>query len=276
MNYFLPSALLALTTFIAGCGGGSAEDNQQVSQVQVKSLAYGKLAVIQIAGQYLRVDMKAETGLCKNPVFNAVQSVPELAVLNCTVTAVGEQPLTIKSTQGETLYQGALTVPKPHVGLITSAGNITLELDPVAAPVTVNNFLSYVNNGYYRSTLFHRIVAGFVTQGGGYIAGMTKKPGQLAPIALESNNGLFNTRGSLVMARTAVPNSATSEFFINLVDNSSLNYQSEANPGYAVFGKVVQGMDVVDAMGATPTATFNGFANVPVKDVTINLALQTQ
>lgn len=276
MNYLLPSVLLALTSVLTGCGGGSVEDNQQVNQVQAKTLSYGKLAVIQIAGQYLRADMKAETGLCKNPVFNAVQSVPELAVLNCTVTAVGVQPLTIKSTLGETLYQGALTVPKPHVGLITSAGNITLELDPVAAPITVNNFLAYVNNGYYKSTLFHRIVAGFVTQGGGYIAGMTKKPGQLAPIALESNNGLFNTRGSLAMARTAAPNSATSEFFINLVDNSSLNYQSEASPGYAVFGKVVQGMDVVDAMGATPTATFNGFANVPVKDVTINLALQTQ
>ena len=276
MNYIVPGAMLALTALLAGCGGGSAEDNQQVNQVQAKALAYGRQAVIQVAGQYLRADMTAETGLCKNPVFNTAQSVPGLAVLNCTVTATGAQPITITGSNGQTLYKGSLTVPQPQVLLATSAGNITMELNPAAAPVTVNNFLSYVSSGYYRSTLFHRVIAGFVAQGGGYTTGMVKKPGQLAPIALESNKGLLNSRSSLAMARTSVPNSATSEFFINLVDNVSLDYQSETNPGYAVFGKVVQGMDIVDAIAAAQTGTVNGFANVPLKEVTITLALQTQ
>jgi peptidyl-prolyl cis-trans isomerase A (cyclophilin A) len=276
MNNSLPAALIVLTALLTGCGGGSAEDNQQITQVQAKTLRYGQQAVIQVAGQYLRADMTAETGLCKNPVFNTAQSVPGLAVLNCSVTTTGVQAITITGSNGQTLYKGSLTVPQPQVLLATSAGNITVELNPSAAPATVNNFLSYVGSGYYRSTLFHRVIAGFVAQGGGYTTGLVKKPGQLAPIALESNKGLLNSRSSLAMARTSVPNSATSEFFINLVDNVSLDYQSESNPGYAVFGKVVQGMDIVDAIAAAQTSTVNGFANVPLKEVTITLALQTQ
>lgn len=276
MNNSLPAALIVLTALLTGCGGGSAEDNQQITQVQAKTLRYGQQAVIQVAGQYLRADMTAETGLCKNPVFNTAQSVPGLAVLNCSVTTTGVQAITITGSNGQTLYKGSLTVPQPRVAVVTSMGSVVLELNPAAAPVTVGNFLSYANSGYYKNTLFHRVIAGFVAQGGGYTAGLVKKPGQLAPIALESNKGLLNSRSSLAMARTSVPNSATSEFFINLVDNPTLDYESEAKPGYAVFGKVVQGMDIVDAIAAVPTAAVDGLANVPVTDVTINLVLQTQ
>ena len=134
----------------------------------------------------------------------------------------------------------------------------------------------YVNAGYYKDTLFHRVIAGFVIQGGGYTTGMVKKAGQGAPIALESNKGLSNTRSTLAMARTSDPNSATSEFFINLVDNPSLDYLSVASPGYAVFGTVVKGMDVVDAIAALPTGTVNGIADIPTTEVTISSALQTQ
>lgn len=276
MNYLFPGALLALTAVLTGCGGGSAEDNQQVNQVLAKTLAYSKQAVIQVAGINLRANMTATTGLCTNPVFNTAQSVPQLAVLNCTVTATGEQPLTITGSNGEVLYKGTLTVPQPQVLLATSAGNITVELNPAAAPVTVNNFLSYVSSGYYSKTLFHRVIAGFVAQGGGYTTGLVTKPGKSAAIVLESNNGLLNSRGSLAMARTLTPDSATSEFFINLVDNTALNYASKASPGYAVFGKVVQGMDIVDAIATQPTTTLNGTADVPVSDITITLAVQTQ
>lgn len=276
MNNSLPAALIVLTALLTGCGGGSAEDNQQITQVQAKTLRYGQQAVIQVAGQYLRADMTAETGLCKNPVFNTAQSVPGLAVLNCSVTTTGVQAITITGSNGQTLYKGSLTVPQPRVAVVTSMGSVVLELNPAAAPVTVGNFLSYANSGYYKNTLFHRVIAGFVAQGGGYTAGLVKKPGQLAPIALESNKGLLNSRSSLAMARTSAPNSATSEFFINLVDNPTLDYESEAKPGYAVFGKVVQGMDIVDAIAAVPTAAVDGLANVPVTDVTINLVLQTQ
>jgi peptidyl-prolyl cis-trans isomerase A (cyclophilin A) len=131
-----------------------------------------------------------------------------------------------------------------------------------------------VHNGYYTNTLFHRVIAGFVIQGGGYTAGRVKKPGQTAPIAIESNNGLSNLRGTIAMARTSDPNSATSEFFINVVNNTVLDYQNAASPGYAVFGTVLQGLDVMDAIAAQPTGLVNGFADVPLTDVTITSATQ--
>jgi peptidyl-prolyl cis-trans isomerase A (cyclophilin A) len=273
---FFSAALLCSTALLSACGGGNAADNQLVNQIQVKTLSYGKQAEIYVAGLNLRANMTAVTGACKDPVFNITQSVPELAVLNCTVSATGVQPIRIIDANGETLYTSTLTVPEPRVALVTSAGTVYLELNPTAAPVTVNNFLAYVSSGYYRNTLFHRVIAGFVAQAGGYTTGLVKKTGQRSAIELESNKGLLNTRSSLAMARTNVPNSATSEFFINLVDNPSLNYQSDSNPGYAVFGKVVQGMDVVDAIATSTTGTVNGFSDVPLTEVTITFALQTQ
>ena len=155
----------------------------------------------------------------------------------------------------------------------TTLSNIVLKLNPAAAPITVNNFLSYVNNVFYQNTLFHRVISGFMIQGGGYTTGLVKKDGLKDPIVLESNNGLTNLRGTVAMARTDVANSATSEFFINQDDNGFLNY-STTNPGYAVFGKVIQGMDVVDAIASRATTVSNGFADVPLEDITITAALQ--
>ena len=270
------TALLAISALLTACGGGgsSTEDNQQITSVTVRALAYSRQAVLFVSGTYLRADMTALTGACKDPVFNMTQSTPQLAVLNCTVTATGEQPLSITGTNGKVLYTGTVTVPQPQIELVTSQGSLVLELNPAAAPVSVNNFLTYANGGFYNNTLFHRVIAGFVVQGGGYTKGLVKKADQLAPIVLESNNGLSNTRGTLAMARTNVPNSATSEFFVNLVDNRSLNYQTPANPGYAVFGKVVNGLDVIDKIAALPTASVNSFADVPTTDVTLQSALQ--
>ena len=270
------AVLLATSALLSGCGGGgsSTEDNQQVNSVTVRALAYRQQAVLFVSGGYLRATMTAVTGACKDPVFNLTQSAPELAVLNCIVTATGEQPLTITGTNGKVLYTGTITVPQPQIELVTSQGNVVVELNPAAAPASVNNFLSYANSGFYANTLFHRVIANFVVQGGGYTKGLVKRTGQQAPIALESNNGLFNTRGTLAMARTNVPNSATSEFFVNLVDNRSLDYQSAASPGYAVFGKVVNGLDVIDKIAAFQTASVNGFADVPTTDVTLLLAVQ--
>ena len=133
-----------------------------------------------------------------------------------------------------------------------------------------------MNKGFYRGSLFHRVIPNFVIQAGGYTTGMVKQTGQVAPIELESNKGLSNVRGSLAMARTYLANSATSEFYINLVDNVSLDYKNAASPGYAVFGKVVQGMDVVDAIAAEPTGVLGGFSDVPLTDIALSLALQTK
>ena len=267
-------AALCGAVLLAGCGGGGA-DNQQINQIQAKSLSYGKPGEIYIAGVYMRADMKVATGACQNPTWSA-RSTPELMLLNCTVSATGEQPLNITGSNGQVIYKSVITVAQPQVTMVTSLGNVVLELNPTVTPGTVNNFLAYVNSGYYNNTLFHRVNAGFVAQGGGYTAGLIKKPGQTAPIALETNKGLSNTRSSLAMARTTAADSATSEFYINLVDNPSLDYISDDRPGYAVFGKVVQGMDVVDAIAAVPTSVVNSEINVPITDVVIKVALQTK
>lgn len=263
-----------LVTLLNACGGG-ADFAPIVTQIQARSLLYGQSAVINLAGKYMRNDMIAETATCTNPTFSAASN-PDRATLNCKVTSTGALPITIKSANGTVLYSETLNVLPPQVTLVTSSGSIVMELNAAAVPTTVNNFLSYVTAGYYGNTLFHRVIPGFVIQGGGYTTGLIKKAGQVAPIALESNKGLLNARSTLAMARTSAPDSATSEFFINLVDNTSLDYQSAASPGYAVFGKVVQGMEVVDAIATTATATVNIFANVPTMDVTILFAVQTQ
>jgi cyclophilin family peptidyl-prolyl cis-trans isomerase len=214
-------------------------------------------------------------GACASPNF-ANSSTTAMLVLNCVPKVAGDFPLTIKSAEGEVVYSGTVSVPNPQVTLITAKGAITLELDPAKAPISSNNFLSYVASGFYKDTLFHRVIAGFVVQGGGYTTGLVKRTSSALPIELESNKGLSNLRGTLAMARTNVPNSATSEFFINLVDNTSLDYKNAANPGYAVFGKVVQGMELVDAIAAEPTGAVKGFADVPLTDVLVSLAIQSR
>lgn len=267
---------LGMAWLLVACGGGATTGFVPVvTAVQVQSMQYGRTATIYVGGTDLRSSMVADLGSgCTSPTFSS-NSTPSLAILNCKVAAVGSVPLTIKSESGQQLYQNTLTVAKPQVTLTTSLGDITMELDPVAAPITVNNFLGYVNQGYYSNTLFHRVIAGFMVQGGGFNTGLVPKlTGLASPIVLESNNGLHNNRGTVAMARTSDPNSATSQFFINLVDNAFLDYKSASSPGYAVFGTVLQGMAVVDAIAAVATGTLNGYADVPTTDVTITAAKQ--
>ena len=267
--------LLFVSCTLLGCGG-SSEFPPVVTGVKPQSLSYGRLATIYIGGKDLRTSVVVETnGNCTNPSF-ASSSTTDLLVLNCQARVVGDFPLVVKSAEGAVIYTSTLTVPKPQVTLITANGGFSLELNQALAPITVDNFLSYVAKGYYSNTLFHRVIPGFVAQGGGYTTGMVKKAGQLAPIVLESNNGLSNVRASVAMARTNVANSATSEFFINLVDNLSLDYKNSGSPGYAVFGSVVQGMALVDAMAQQPTGVLNGFADVPLNEILISMVLQTQ
>ena len=154
------------------------------------------------------------------------------------------------------------------VKLETSEGNIFIELEPDKAPKSVANFLQYVKSGHYNGTVFHRVIPTFMIQGGGMTADLKQKATQ-PPIPLESRNGLVNDRGTVAMARTGDPNSATSQFFINVKDNDFLNQpQSRDGNGYAVFGKVVAGMDVVDKIKATPT----GPGDVPLTPITIKKA----
>jgi len=156
------------------------------------------------------------------------------------------------------------------VRIQTSYGAIVLELEPAKAPKTVNNFIAYVRDKYYDGTLFHRVIDDFMIQGGGFLPGMSQKPTR-APIENEAKNGLRNERGTIAMARTSDPHSATSQFFINVVDNDFLNFTAESTTGwgYCVFGKVVDGLTVVDRIKGIPTGTKAGHKNVPLTDAVI-------
>ncbi len=158
----------------------------------------------------------------------------------------------------------------PKVVLETSMGNITLELYPDKAPATVKNFLAYVDDKFYDGTVFHRVISGFMIQGGGMTADMNEKATR-SPVKNEADNGLKNDRGTIAMARTPDPNSATAQFFINAKDNTFLNFRSKTMEGYGycVFGKVTKGMDVADAIEKTPTTTKGFFQDVPAKPVII-------
>ncbi len=197
-------------------------------------------------------------------------------MLNCLVTVVGDLPLTIRSDTGDLVYTTTLSVPKPQVSIITNKGSFTIKLDIASTLITDKNFLTYVEVVYHSNTLFHRFILGFLAQAGGYTAGLIRNSGQLDPIELESNIRLSNARSMVAMARTDVFNPATSEFFLNLLDNTFLDYKNATNPGYAVFGAVVQSMDVVYAIATEPTGVFIGSSDVPLTDITITMALQSK
>ena len=158
------------------------------------------------------------------------------------------------------------------VTISTSAGDIHLELDATNAPITVANFLKLAEDGYYTGTIFHRIIEGFMVQGGGLDENMTPKPTNTDPIQNEANNGLKNDRGSIAMARTMDPHSATGQFFINHKDNDFLNHTAETSQGwgYAVFGSVIDGMDVVDQIALSITSNVGGYADAPLEPTIIN------
>ena len=156
----------------------------------------------------------------------------------------------------------------PRVLMKTSLGDIELELFADKAPISVENFLRYADEGYYKGTIFHRVINSFMIQGGGFNPDMSRKRGH-SPIRNEAQNGLKNVRGSIAMARTSDPHSATSQFFINHVDNDKLDYPSFDSWGYAVFGKVTKGMDTVEKIADVFTVTRNGMGNVPEEPVVI-------
>ena len=163
--------------------------------------------------------------------------------------------------------EGPQVIEKPKVLFTTNMGDIEVELYPQKAPITVANFLKYVNSGFYNNTIFHRVIPNFMIQGGGFTETMAQKETESA-IKNEANNGLKNERGSISMARTSIVDSATSQFFINLKDNDFLNHGSR-DFGYAVFGKVISGMDVVDKIAEVRTSIRSGAQDVPVKAIVI-------
>jgi len=190
----------------------------------------------------------------------------------CTESGTPEKTSEPANVQSEQIIEEETPelIPMEYVVIETNKGNISLELDPNEAPITVANFMAYVDDGFYDNTVFHRVIDGFMIQGGGFTTDGAKKDTR-DPIVLESQNGLKNDVGTIAMARTNAPNSATAQFFINLKDNAFLNY-SPGNPGYAVFGKVTSGMDVVNEIRQVETTVKQGMSDWPVEEVIIEKA----
>jgi peptidyl-prolyl cis-trans isomerase B (cyclophilin B) len=188
-----------------------------------------------------------------------------------TLTIILTVLLTVSVVGCKSKSQSEKTMSNTQVRLTTNYGDIVIELDADKAPLTTANFLKYVEQGFYDGTIFHRVIAGFMIQGGGFTADMKKKQTN-PPIKNEANNGLKNKRGTIAMARTNDPDSATAQFFINLVDNGFLDYVSDNKPGYAVFGKVTEGMDIVDKIAAVKTGSAAGMKDVPTHPVVIESA----
>ncbi|BAP61419.1 peptidyl-prolyl cis-trans isomerase B [Methanococcus maripaludis KA1] len=190
----------------------------------------------------------------KNAIFIIVASI----VLLTSFSGCTESDSTTSNETGEIVY----------ATIQTNYGNMTFELYPDKAPITVENFKKYAESGFYEGTIFHRVISDFMVQGGGFTANGTKKE-TLDPIKNEAKNGLSNKRGTIAMARTNIVDSATSQFFINTVDNSYLDYQNDQNYGYAVFGELTDGFDVLDKIENVATANNGQYQNWPVEDVII-------
>lgn len=247
-----------------------------VMSIQSDRLMYSKSTQWTFTGQALDKDFTVSTKGCVGLALVAGGSSTSKSV-TCNITAAGPLAVRVeaKLVNGTVLLAKTMDVPAPQVTMTTNLGNMVLELDAAVAPLTVNNFLQYVNDQFYDKTLIHRIVTSgiFVAQGGWLTPTPEVKAGLRAPIALEVGKGLSNVRGTIAMARTSVLNSATSQFYVNLSDNVALD---TANGGYAVFGRLVSGLPVLEALAATPTATQYGLNDFPVQSVLVQSAAQTR
>jgi len=273
----LAAALALLAAALAGCGGSNDSD-PAVTTIAAANARYSRQATLSINGRNLRagivVDME---GGCEDltPVANGTD---DLQQYTCVVLAVGEHKAHIHATDGSFLGSLTFQVPQPEVSLTTSKGAIVVELDAVKAPVTSRNFLNYVGTGFYRNVLIHAAKPDRGIATGGYTSGLVVKNPTQPAITLESANGLKHLRGTLGMLRGEAFDSATSQWFVNAADNADLDYVDAAQPGYAVFGRVLSGMEVVDAITAVPTRVDakTGLTDVPVTEILITAATQTR
>jgi len=263
------------TLLLSSCGS-STNTTLKAPNVQISKLAYGVPIAFYVGVTQLNQGISLNATLCGT--LTQIQSPsPLYLAYSCTTTGTGNMVLTAKDANGNVILTQSFAIPDPQVTMVTNLGTVVFDLNPNAAPNTVQNFLQYVSSGFYSNLIFHRVIPGFVVQSGGFTSGMNPVTPTYPAIALETPNGLSNTLGTLVMARTSDPNSATSQFFVNLADNSSsLDYQNNSNPGYAVFGYVSSGKDVINQISAVQTKSLGSYENVPVTDVTITSMTRTQ
>ncbi len=253
----------------------SAAKVNTANALTVDRLRYGQTSTFTLAGTGLDTGVQVAVGGCDNLVQLADSNATQRR-FTCTPNALLSVGVAL-SNGVALLHESTLPVPVPQVTMATSLGTVVVELDPAKVKATVDNFLAYVGSGFYNGTLFHRVIRGFVAQGGGFtgVANGTLTPQTplRANIALEVNKGLSNLRGTLAMARGTANNSANSQFYFNAVDNTTLD---TLGGGYAVFGKVVSGQDVLDSMNGLSTRTVGSFGDVPEDDIVLQTATQTQ
>ena len=247
-----------------------------VLSIKADNLMYSKTTQLTMTGYSLEKEFNVSVQYCKGLALVSGGSSTSKSV-TCKVAAagVGAIKFEAKLADGTPLMVRSFDVPNPQVTMVTSLGTLALELNPTAAPLSTDNFLQYVNDKFYDNTLIHRIVKSgiFVAQGGWLTPTPAIQAGQRAAIALEVGKGLSNVKGTVAMARTADLNSATSQFFFNLSDNTALD---TASGGYAVFGKVVSGTEVLDAMSSTPTSTQYGLADFPSQNLLVQSVSQSK
>ncbi|MBI3154578.1 MAG: peptidylprolyl isomerase [Burkholderiales bacterium] len=253
-----------------------------MSNLTATNVAFGRTMTLTVSGSGLDApDLALDAdAACKDPRRSGA-TLSYQASYTCAVEGVGALTLRMRDAQGQELGRIQVAVPAPRVAFSVSqtsrSGSFTVELDPVAAPVTALNFIRYVNAGFYTGTIFHRVLPERIAQGGQYGSDKALRAALFSPIALESDNGLKNLRGTIAMARTSEPDSATAQFYINLIDNPGFDRVSDTLPGYAVFGRVVEGLEVVDQIGSVPVLTFSSeFPSLPVDDVLMTLVTQTR
>lgn len=286
--FFRPALLAAtgLGLLLTACGGGGDGTLASVSNVVATNVAYGQTTTVTVTGEGLSSNLQAtiEPG-CPSMTRGSTSSTS--VAFTCRLNALGDLRVRVRNAEGAELATARLTVQAPRVSMTLQQGNNTgtfvIELDVPKAQSTVDNFLVYVNTSgcWYTNKLFHRVIKDFAAQGGGFIAGLAPAAGVGPAIKLASNNGLSNVKYSVAMARTAEPDSATSQFFINLKDNPDLDYKDAENPGYAVFGQVVSGFNVVDEFQNVAVMTKSNeagtvFQNAPIDNVVIAACRQTR
>lgn len=262
---------VALTTgvLLVACGGLETTD------INADRLMYGNTTTITVDGPNLDKGIQLVAPSCAGITEVTASATPTHKAYTCTPKVTGPMVVTVGGG-GVVLRSITVNIPVPQVTLKTSMGDIMLELDPGKAPLSALNFMQYVNANFYANLIFHRVIPSYIIQAGAFTAGPTLRAPTYGPIKLESNNGLSNLRGSLAMARISVTDSANSQFYINVVDNLAFDYVNDTQPGYAVFGKVVDGLPVVDAISAVPTGAVNTMTDVPLTDVVILSAVQTR
>lgn len=270
--------IVFISVSLSGCGGGSVSDPSPPS-IQSSTLAYGAQATFYVGVTTLNPSTTFSATNCTT-LQSAASPDPSYLAYTCAVTASGPVVFSGTDANGKVIATQSFNVPNPQVLFSANIGttpvNFVVELNQAKAPVSTDNFLRYINDGFYTDTLFHRVIPNFVIQAGGYTSGLTPKVPTYSPIGLESQNGLSNLKWTLAMARTSDPNSATSQFYINIKDNTNLDYVDANNPGYTVFGSVILGQSAIDSIAAVPTGAASGLTDVPTTEVRIIKATRIQ